>query len=751
MRVFPIGVVLSMSVACMSGSAPMGDYAAQEMEAAPMADGAVRDTGVGKGAGAAVTIKKDIRRALSPRAPESGSVSEDMEEEEDRAEEANGEGEREARSWFPESFLWQPLVETDAQGVAKVPMRVPDQLTTWRVLALAHSREGSQSGTVHTFDSRLPLYVDPVVPAWLHVGDQLQLPVQAVNTTDAPLEGRVQVLGSEALSGAAEAPLRLDAGGSQVVHFPLVAVGAGGGTVRAEMSAGRERDAAERVLPVLPVGRPVQSTRAGTLTDERTWSMAGPADADPVTQELSVMVFPGPLSVLQAEVDRLAGGAVPPDGAYGFALAESLVELGAQAGVEADPKVVRRLRLLSWQRVVKAARAPSPGIASDLLMAIGEQSGFELADALRPRLIAAVEGGQRGDGSWARKRTGRLSEVLVQTAYAARALPESAAGSRLRAAGALERFGRDVDDPYTAAVMLGSGLLTGDRKEQLRALVIEGAVPRANGAYTVVVPSTALNPWGHRPTQAEMLAWTLLALEGTEVPWRGDLVAELMGGWNARYGFGAGAADVLALEAVMAGLPGVSTPVEVILTVGGVERARAVVDPAQPKVPAILLASTDGRARDIALRAEPSVPGLAFVATLDSWVPWTGTETMEGVDVEVTLSSLAVGRQATLTVALSAPSSERITLVHGLPAGVVVDEAALAGLSSMLDSHEVSTDRVRLTTRPFAAGEVMTLELKVQPSFAGQFTTLPLTLRRSDGSEVALPPVVWDVSRGEGS
>jgi hypothetical protein len=139
------------------------------------------------------------------------------------------------------------------------------------------------------------------------------------------------------------------------------------------------------------------------------------------------------------------------------------------------------------------------------------------------------------------------------------------------------------------------------------------------------------------------------------------------------------------------------------------------------------------------------------VATLDSWVPWTGTETMEGVDVEVTLSSLAVGREATLTVALSAPSNERITLVQGLPAGVVVDEAALAGLSSMLSDQEVSTDRVRLTTRPFSAGEVMTLELKVQPSFAGQFTTLPLTLRRSDGSEVALPPVMWDVSRGEGS
>ncbi|MBA2320950.1 MAG: hypothetical protein H0V89_07335, partial [Deltaproteobacteria bacterium] len=98
------------------------------------------------------------------------------------------------RAWFPEAFHWQPLVETGPDGRADVAITVPDQLTTWRVLALAHDRSGRQSGAVHPFDSRLALYADPVVPAWLHVGDRLALPIQLVNASDGAVAGSLSVI-----------------------------------------------------------------------------------------------------------------------------------------------------------------------------------------------------------------------------------------------------------------------------------------------------------------------------------------------------------------------------------------------------------------------------------------------------------------------------------------------------------------------------------------------------------------------------
>ncbi len=80
------------------------------------------------------------------------------------------------RAWFPETFLFNPLIVTDASGRADVKVKVPDRLTTWHVLALAHSREGAQAGTTTDFLGTLPTYVDPVVPKQLVAGDEVRLP-----------------------------------------------------------------------------------------------------------------------------------------------------------------------------------------------------------------------------------------------------------------------------------------------------------------------------------------------------------------------------------------------------------------------------------------------------------------------------------------------------------------------------------------------------------------------------------------------
>ena len=205
------------------------------------------------------------------------------------------------------------------------------------------------------------------------------------------------------------------------------------------------------------------------------------------------------------------------------------------------------------------------------------------------------------------------------------------------------------------------------------------------------------------------------------------------------------------MEAIAKGLPTIDTDVDVVLTLDGVEAARAALDPKQPKIPATLIAATRGKNGKIGLKTEPAVPGLAFVATLESWVPWTGEESLPGVDVETSLSSLSVGQTGSLSITLSAPSNEVLTVEHGLPAGVVVDEDALAAISGRLSKTEVSTDRIRLVTQPFKAGEVIELKIPVQPAFGGVFSTPPLSIKSGKGSQVYLPPQSWSVTSGAGS
>ncbi|TNE90226.1 MAG: hypothetical protein EP330_09215 [Deltaproteobacteria bacterium] len=646
------------------------------------------------------------------------------------------------RQWFPESFLWQPLVETGADGTATVPVTVPDQLTTWRVLALAHSRDGQQAGALHTFDSRLPLYVEPVVPGWLYSGDSLSLPVQVVNTTTEPITAGLTVEATGALAGQRVGQVRLVAGGSSVETVRIAAEGAGASRVKALLT---DADAVDRELRVMPEGRPVSTTRGGTLAGPRKFSLAGAEGADPATEELKVLVFPGPLAVLQSEIERAGtGGAHPWDPAYSFALASRLEALAAQTGNEIDATALRDLRVVGWQRVVREARSPDAGRAADLLASMQDVHDHELAEELRDRLIRVVRGGQRADGTWARQGTGSLQLVLAQTAFAARVLPEDETGSRLRASGVLERHLDDVEDAYTAAIWLASGVVEGTEADALRERLLEAVSEDATGAKTIAVPSGVVNPWGVRPSQAEMLAWTSLALADQELDWHGDLVAALMSGYDAAWGFGAGPADVIALEAVAEALPGLDGPAEITLSLDGKVVGTALLDPKQPKVPALLVAKTGGSNPAIEL-ASSGATGLAFVATVDSWVPWTGDESLAGVEVEVEADDLKVGEDGVITLRLAAPSGVAVTLEQGLPAGAAIDEASTRARSQGIEKIDVLQDRVRVQTRRFSAGEVLEVKLIVRPAFAGSFATRPLRLE-AGGRDVALPPFRWEVA-----
>ena len=641
--------------------------------------------------------------------------------------------------------MWAPLVETNAQGTAKVEFRVPDTLTTWRILALGHTRDGAQAGSITTFDSRLPVYIEPVVPGWLFAGDELALPIQIVNTSSEAISTRMTVDATGPLGGSAQAVIVLPPGASDLRRFSLSAEGAGAANVRAVLVGG---DAVEREIPVFPQGRPVGTVRGGTLSSERSFELSGPSDADSRTQELSLLVFPGPLSVLQSEIERGASGTSAWDAAYTFAVAAEYRRLSETMKLEVDDKLIRRQQLVAWQRISRHSLAPDAGTATDLLAALRNVHGHELAEGLAARLARDIAGSQRADGTWLRGANSTRQGVIVQTAFAARTLPETMEGPRLKAAGALERIAavKDVKDPYTAAVVLASGLVDGDSAKVLREKVLEGIV-EVEGVRTVQVPGDVINPWGWTPTQAEMLAWTSLALaDQADLEWRGDLVAELMSGYDARNGFGAGPANVIALEAVVKALPGLDKEVEVQLFVDGVKQSSAKLDPSQPKVPALLSANHGGK---VSVKVSPQTPGLAFVATLHSWVPWSGAEKLAGVDVEVDADRFTVGDAGEVKLTLAAPSGVSLVLEQGLPAGASVDDEQLARLADRLVEWEVETDRVRLVTRPFQAGEVMEIPLHVTPAFAGTFSTTPLSVepRGEPWKKAEIKPVTWVVGQ----
>lgn len=154
-----------------------------------------------------------------------------------------------------------PGLVTDAQGRAAAEVTLPDNVTRYRLTAVA-TDGGQRFGTGEsTLTARLPLIVRPSAPRFLNFGDVFELPVVVQNQTDADLVTDVVVRaanlklteGTAAADGrTARAGLRVTvpAGDRVEVRFPAAADMPGTAAFQAGAFAGDVGDAQRVTLPV---------------------------------------------------------------------------------------------------------------------------------------------------------------------------------------------------------------------------------------------------------------------------------------------------------------------------------------------------------------------------------------------------------------------------------------------------------------------------------------------------------------------
>ncbi|MBW2456001.1 MAG: hypothetical protein JRI68_15900 [Deltaproteobacteria bacterium] len=81
-----------------------------------------------------------------------------------------------------------PNVTTDRRGRAEVKVKLPDNLTRYRVMAVGASGERQFGSAESTITARRPLMVRPSPPRFLNYGDEFSLPVVLQNQTSKPLK-----------------------------------------------------------------------------------------------------------------------------------------------------------------------------------------------------------------------------------------------------------------------------------------------------------------------------------------------------------------------------------------------------------------------------------------------------------------------------------------------------------------------------------------------------------------------------------
>ncbi|MFN8606771.1 MAG: alpha-2-macroglobulin family protein [Vulcanimicrobiota bacterium] len=159
------------------------------------------------------------------------------------------------RSNFDPLALFAPTVVTDNQGRAQVTVKLPDNLTRYRIIALASAGVKQFGKGESSLVARQPLMIRPSAPRFLNFGDHCRLPVMIQNQTDRPMRVALACRSRNALlgeDGKNVAGYQLEVPANDRVECQIPCRTESAGTARFQFGAAAEgaSDAAEISLPV---------------------------------------------------------------------------------------------------------------------------------------------------------------------------------------------------------------------------------------------------------------------------------------------------------------------------------------------------------------------------------------------------------------------------------------------------------------------------------------------------------------------
>jgi uncharacterized protein YfaS (alpha-2-macroglobulin family) len=211
------------------------------------------------------------------------------------------------RQFFPETLFWLAEAQTDEQGTVTIETPIADSITTWRVSVVASDREGNLGSAEAGLRVFQDFFVEPDLPRFLTVGDEIEMPVSIYNYLDEAQTVRLSLAEADwfEVLGDSEVTVQLAANEVSAIYIPLVVTGFGLNDLRITASGSQLSDAVQRQVEVLPDGHAQSTVINGRLREEQTFTPVIPPDAVPGASHITVKVYPGVVSQLIAGLEGL--------------------------------------------------------------------------------------------------------------------------------------------------------------------------------------------------------------------------------------------------------------------------------------------------------------------------------------------------------------------------------------------------------------------------------------------------------------
>ena len=172
-------------------------------------------------------------------------------------------GSVQVRKNFNETAFFFPDLKTDTEGNIEFGFTMPEALTKWKLMTLAHTKDAASAYSEKTTITQKPLMVQPNAPRFMREGDNMEFSAKIVNLGEKEVTGIATL---ELLDAATNKPVdgwfknvfpnqyfTIAAGQSQAVKFPMeIPFNFNSAmTYRIVAKAGEFSDGEEMAIPIL--------------------------------------------------------------------------------------------------------------------------------------------------------------------------------------------------------------------------------------------------------------------------------------------------------------------------------------------------------------------------------------------------------------------------------------------------------------------------------------------------------------------
>lgn len=168
-----------------------------------------------------------------------------------------------------ETAFFYPALESDNQGNVAINFTLPESVTTWKFMGLAHDKEMRNGCLVDEAVAQKTVMVQPNMPRFLREGDKSCIVVKLFNTSDKKVNGnaRMQILDAETQKVVWQKTqgYRIDAEGSATISFDVQGLKEGVYINKVVAAGNGYSDGEQHYLPVLSDRELVVNTLPITL------------------------------------------------------------------------------------------------------------------------------------------------------------------------------------------------------------------------------------------------------------------------------------------------------------------------------------------------------------------------------------------------------------------------------------------------------------------------------------------------------